>query len=46
VNALQLKHMVSGQRVRAAEPLLQHYPELKTIADPILDDQSGLPLLS
>src|ERR1700682_3244555 len=29
VNALQLKHMLSGQRVKAPEPLLRHYPELK-----------------
>ena len=35
VNALQLKHMLSGQRVKATEPLLRHYPELKSIADPI-----------
>ena len=35
VNALQLKHMLTGQRVRAPEPLLRHYPELKTIADPL-----------
>jgi uncharacterized protein YecE (DUF72 family) len=44
VNALQLKHMLTGQRVTAPEPLLQHYPELKTIADPIPDDEPGLPL--
>ena len=37
VNALQLKHMLSGQRVKAPEPLLQHYPELKSIADPVSD---------
>ncbi len=44
VNALQLKHMLSGQRVRAPEPLLEHYPELKTIADPIPDAEPELPL--
>jgi uncharacterized protein YecE (DUF72 family) len=38
VNALQLKHMVTGQRVRAPEPLLANYPELKKIADPISQD--------
>jgi uncharacterized protein YecE (DUF72 family) len=38
VNALQLKHMVTGQRVRAPEPLLAHYPELRRIADPISQD--------
>ncbi len=37
VNALQLKHMLSGQRVKAPEPLLKHYPDLKKIADPIGD---------
>ena len=46
VNALQLKHMLTGRRVKATEPLLTHYPELKNIADPILDDDDGLPLLS
>ncbi len=35
VNALQLKHMLSGKRVLAPETLLRHYPELKKIADPI-----------
>jgi len=33
VNALQLKNMLTGQRVKAPETLLQHYPELKKIAD-------------
>jgi len=48
VNALQLKHMLTGQRVKAPEPLLQHYPELKSIADPLSDDASSpnLPLLA
>ena len=45
-NALQLKHMLSGQRVRAPETLLKHYPELKKIADPLPDDASDLPLLA
>jgi uncharacterized protein YecE (DUF72 family) len=40
VNALQLKHMLSGQRVRATGTLLEHYPELKSIADPIGDEAS------
>jgi uncharacterized protein YecE (DUF72 family) len=38
VNALQLKHMLTGRRVLAPEPLLERYPQLKTIADP-LDDR-------
>jgi uncharacterized protein YecE (DUF72 family) len=47
VNALQLKHMLTGERVAAPEALLQHYPELKTIADPIGEGQppASLPLL-
>ena len=45
VNALQLKHMLTGQRVKAPETLLQHYPELNKIADPIDDVESpSLPL--
>jgi uncharacterized protein YecE (DUF72 family) len=46
VNALQLKHMLSGKRVKTTETLLQHYPQLKSIADPIAGDNDGLPLLS
>jgi hypothetical protein len=47
VNALQLKHMLSRQRVKATETLLQHYPELKEIAEPIAGEASdlNLPLL-
>ena len=45
VNGLQLKHMLSGQRVRAPEPLLRHYPELKQIADAIPEEDDSLPLL-
>jgi uncharacterized protein YecE (DUF72 family) len=48
VNALQLKHMLTGQRVKAPERLLKHYPELESIADPIPDEASdgSLPLLA
>jgi uncharacterized protein YecE (DUF72 family) len=46
VNALQLKHMLTGGRVTAPAPLLNHYPELKNIADPTGEDNDGLPLLS
>jgi uncharacterized protein YecE (DUF72 family) len=48
VNALQLKHMLTGQRVRAPEPLLAHYPELRGIADPFSGATSGprLPILA
>ena len=47
VNALQLKHMLTGQRVKAPEPLLRHYPELKNFADPLGDvSNSNLSLLA
>ena len=48
VNALQLKHMLTGERTRAPEVLRKHYPELKAIADPLADDasNSSLPLLA
>ena len=39
VNALELKHMLNGKRVLAPEPLLEHYPELKQIADPLGEGQ-------
>jgi uncharacterized protein YecE (DUF72 family) len=42
VNALQLKNLLTGKRGRAPEPLLQRYPELKQVADPILSDEPGL----
>jgi uncharacterized protein YecE (DUF72 family) len=45
VNALQLKNLLSGHRVKAPESLLEHYPELKKIADPIEDDRMN-PTLS
>jgi uncharacterized protein YecE (DUF72 family) len=44
VNALQLKHMLTGTRVTAPEALLEHYPQLKTIADPIGEGQQGTTL--
>jgi hypothetical protein len=48
VNALQLKNMITGERVKAPEPLLKHYPDLNKIADPIYDDTANpdLPLLA
>src|SRR5712692_141671 len=39
VNALQLKNILTGQRVKAPESLLEHYSELKKIADPLEDDR-------
>jgi uncharacterized protein YecE (DUF72 family) len=46
-NALELKHMISGRRISAPEPLLQHYPELKKIADLLGEGQppASLPSL-
>jgi uncharacterized protein YecE (DUF72 family) len=48
VNALQLRHMLTSQRQTAPEPLLKHYPELKSFADPLPDESanSTLPLLA
>jgi len=46
-NALELKSMLSGKRVKAPPELLETYPELKKFADP--DFQAGdpnLPLLA
>jgi len=46
-NALQLKHMLTGRRVLAPETLLEHYPDLRRIADPLGEKQpvENLPLL-
>jgi uncharacterized protein YecE (DUF72 family) len=33
VNALELKSMLTGKRVKAPPTLLRHYPELKAFAD-------------
>ena len=33
VNALELKHLLNGGKVRAPQPLLKHYPELRDIAE-------------
>jgi uncharacterized protein YecE (DUF72 family) len=47
VNALQMKNMLTGRRVLAPETLIEHYPELKKIADPLREAQppESLPLL-
>jgi len=44
VNALQLKSMLTGKRVKAPPQLLERYPELKASADPAED--TGNPNLS
>lgn len=47
VNALQLKSMLTGRRVKAPPQLLRRYPELKKSADPAEDEASpNLPLLA
>jgi len=48
VNALQLSHLLTGERQKAPSSLLRHYPELKAIADPLPDEvfDSDLPLLA
>lgn len=48
VNGLQLKYILSGQRQKAPEPLLKHYPQLVHIADPLPEEgaNSTLPLLA
>lgn len=38
VNALELKHLLTGQRVSAPPTLIHHYPELSKFADPAADD--------
>ena len=47
VNALELKHMTTRRRVLAPESLIQHYPALKKIADPLeyRTPSASLPLL-
>jgi uncharacterized protein YecE (DUF72 family) len=42
VNALELKAMVSGKRVKAPPTLLQKYPELRKIADEDGDSGNGV----
>jgi uncharacterized protein YecE (DUF72 family) len=47
VNALQLKNMLTGQRLKAPAPLLRKYPELRKIADSAEDAaDTNLPLLA
>jgi uncharacterized protein YecE (DUF72 family) len=39
VNALELRYMLEGKKVRAPETLVRHYPELKPISE--VEDASG-----
>ena len=34
VNALQFKAMIRGQRVKAPETLVRHYPQLEQVTEP------------
>ncbi|MGA7376269.1 MAG: DUF72 domain-containing protein, partial [Candidatus Sulfotelmatobacter sp.] len=45
VNALELKALISGERVLAPPTLIQKYPELKKIADPEEDSGTLNPVL-
>jgi uncharacterized protein YecE (DUF72 family) len=42
VNAMQLKSLLTGLRLKAPEPLLRSYPELRDIADPTYPDADGI----
>jgi uncharacterized protein YecE (DUF72 family) len=44
VNALQLKHMLTGRRGVAPEALLEHYPQLRAIADAMDEGQASASL--
>ena len=39
VNALELRHLLDGKKVRAPETLVRHYPELKEMVE--VEDASG-----
>jgi len=39
VNALELRHLLEGRKVRAPETLVKHYPELKPISE--IEDVGG-----
>jgi uncharacterized protein YecE (DUF72 family) len=39
VNALELRHLLDGKRVRAPETLVKHYPELKEMVE--ISDHNG-----
>jgi uncharacterized protein YecE (DUF72 family) len=42
VNALQLKYLLTGVRVKAPESLLRQFPELRDVADPTHAEVNGL----
>jgi hypothetical protein len=39
VNALELRHLLDGKKVRAPETLVKHYPQLKEMVE--VEDTSG-----
>jgi uncharacterized protein YecE (DUF72 family) len=39
VNALELRHLLEGKKVRAPETLVRHYPELREISE--IEDVGG-----
>jgi hypothetical protein len=39
VNALELRHLLTGKKVRAPETLVKHYPELREISE--IEDARG-----
>jgi hypothetical protein len=39
VNALELRHLLDGKKVRAPETLVRHYPELKEMVE--IEDVDG-----
>jgi uncharacterized protein YecE (DUF72 family) len=41
VNALQLKNLLTGKKVTASETLLEHYPALRKIAEPLEAGDEG-----
>ncbi len=45
VNALELKAMITGKRVQAPPTLIQKYPELRSVADPVEESKDSGPKL-
>jgi uncharacterized protein YecE (DUF72 family) len=45
VNALELKAMIGGKRVLAPETLIQKYPELRSMSDPVQGEEGKMPTL-
>ena len=44
VNALELIHLLSGEKIKVPEPLRQHYPRLDAIADQPANEPTLFPL--